>query len=114
MRNTQLFTPFKLRGVELPNRVLISPMSQYSAIDGLVQDWHRFHTAGLARGGPGSAMIEVSAVARDGRGTLGDPAIWSDEQIPGLAELACIMTAHGAVPSIQIGHAGRKASTGKP
>lgn len=114
MRDTKLFTPFKLRGVELPNRVLISPMSQYSAIDGLVQDWHRFHTAGLARGGPGSAMIEVAAVTRDGRGTLGDLGIWSDEQVPGLAELARIMTTHGVVPSIQIGHAGRKASTGRP
>jgi len=59
-------------------------------------------------------MIEVAAVTRDGRGTLGDLGIWSDEQIPGLAELARIMTTHGVVPSIQIGHAGRKASTGRP
>ncbi|CAB3837100.1 NADH:flavin oxidoreductase/NADH oxidase [Achromobacter deleyi] len=114
MRATKLFTPLVLRGVELPNRVLISPMSQYSAIDGLVQDWHRFHTAGLARGGPGCAMIEVAAVTRDGRGTPGDLGIWSDDQIPGLAQLAQIMNTHGVVPAIQIGHAGRKASTGRP
>ncbi len=114
MLATKLFTPFKLRGIELPNRVLISPMSQYSAVDGMVQDWHRFHTAGLSRGGPGSIMVEVAAVTREGRGTPGDLGIWSDEQIPGLAELAHIMTAHGVVPSIQIGHAGRKASTGRP
>lgn len=68
MRATKLFTPFKLRGIELPNRVLISPMSQYSAVDGMVQDWHRFHTAGLSRGGPGSIMVEVAAVTREGRG----------------------------------------------
>lgn len=114
MRATRLFTPLMLRGVELPNRVLISPMSQYSAIDGLAQDWHRFHTAGLARGGPGSIMLEVAAVTREGRGTPGDLGIWCDGQIPGLAELARIMAAHGVVPAIQIGHAGRKASTGRP
>ncbi|KDD63039.1 oxidoreductase, FAD/FMN dependent domain protein, partial [Bordetella bronchiseptica OSU553] len=112
--NTKLFAPLSLRGVVLPNRVLISPMSQYSAVDGVVQDWHRYHVAGMARGYPGSVMLEVAAVTRDGRGTPGDLGIWSDEQIAGLAELARIIEAHGVVPAIQIGHAGRKASMQRP
>ncbi|MBN3267675.1 NADH:flavin oxidoreductase / NADH oxidase [Bordetella bronchiseptica] len=112
--NTKLFAPLSLRGVVLPNRVLISPMSQYSAVDGVVQDWHRYHVAGMARGYPGSVMLEVAAVTRDGRGTPGDLGIWSDDQIAGLAELARIIEAHGVVPAIQIGHAGRKASVQRP
>lgn len=114
MNNTRLFSPILLRSVELPNRVLISPMSQYSAVNGVVQDWHRYHIASMARGYPGSVMLEVAAVRRDGRGTPGDLGIWSDDQIPGLNELARIIEAHGSVPAIQIGHAGRKASTQRP
>lgn len=111
---TRLFSKFRLRDVEFPNRVLISPMSQYSAIEGMVQDWHRDHIASLAKGGAGSVMVEASAVTRDGRGTPGDLGIWSSEHVPGLRELASTIARHGGVPAIQIGHAGRKASCQRP
>lgn len=110
----KLFSSWSARGVTFPNRVLISPMSQYSAVEGQVQDWHRFHVAAMARGGPGSVMLEVAAVERDGRGTIGDLGIWCDEQLEGLTELARIIEMHGSVPAIQIGHAGRKASMQRP
>lgn len=114
MTSSRLFSPLKLREVELPNRVMISPMSQYSAVEGVVQDWHRHHIVSLSRGYPGSVMLEVAAVTRDGRGTAGDLGIWSDDQLPGLTELADIIKAHGSIPAIQIGHGGRKASSQRP
>nr|AFK73189.1 old yellow enzyme OYE5 [Achromobacter sp. JA81] len=89
-------------------------MSQYSAVEGKVQPWHREHTLAQARGGAAAFMVEASAVTRDGRGTWGDLGIWNDNHIEGLRELADIIARQGAIPAIQIGHAGRKASTQRP
>ncbi len=114
MSVNKLFSQYLLGGVVFPNRVLISPMSQYSAIDGFVQDWHHQHINRMVAGYPGCVMVEVAAVKRDGRGTIGDLGIWSDEHIPGLKKLAEIIQSHNAIPAIQIGHAGRKASMSCP
>lgn len=111
---THLFSAKRLRGVVFPNKVVISPMSQYSAVNGHVQEWHIQHIGGLARGGPGCVMVEVASVSPDGRGTAGDLGIWADSHAHGLSELARIIEVNGAVPAIQIGHAGRKASMQRP
>jgi len=109
-----LFTPITLRGVTAPNRVVISPMCQYSAIDGLPTDWHRQHISTLAAGGAGVVIMEASAVQQAGRITYGDMGIWSDAQGKALEPLAQTIRASGSVPAIQIGHAGRKASMQRP
>jgi 2,4-dienoyl-CoA reductase-like NADH-dependent reductase (Old Yellow Enzyme family) len=109
-----LFTPFTLKGVTLRNRIAVPPMCQYSAIDGLINDWHQAHYAGIARGGPGLVIVEATAVSPDGRISPGDLGIWSDAQAAGLAQVALAIKAGGAVAGIQIAHAGRKASANKP
>lgn len=110
----QLFTPLTLRGVTLRNRVAISPMCQYSAVDGIANDWHFAHLARFALGGAGLVCVEASAVARDGRITHGDLGLWADEQVAPLRRIADFLKAHGAVPAIQLAHAGRKASMQRP
>ncbi|PLR31427.1 NADH:flavin oxidoreductase [Chimaeribacter californicus] len=110
----QLFTPFTLKSVTLKNRIAVPPMCQYSAVDGLVNDWHRVHYAGLARGGAGLVIVEATAVAPEGRITPGDLGIWNDEQAAELANIAKAIKEAGAVPGIQIAHAGRKASANAP
>jgi 2,4-dienoyl-CoA reductase-like NADH-dependent reductase (Old Yellow Enzyme family) len=109
-----LFTPLVLRGVELRNRVVVSPMCQYQAIDGLVQDWHHAHHARFALGGVGAAFVEATAVSPEGRITHGCTGLWSDSHIAGLERIVRLYEAYGAVPGIQIGHAGRRASCARP
>lgn len=109
-----LFTPFTARGLTLRNRIVISPMCQYSAEDGHPTAWHRVHLGKLAAGGPGMVVLEATAVEARGRITYGDLGIWSDAHIDGLAKLADLIRVHGAVPGIQLGHAGRKASAQRP
>ena len=109
-----LFQPLALRGVTLKNRIVVSPMCQYSALDGQINDWHRGHHTTLARGGVGLVIVEATAVEERGRITHGDTGLWNDDQFAGLAEIAAIIARHGATPGIQIGHAGRKASTQRP
>jgi 2,4-dienoyl-CoA reductase-like NADH-dependent reductase (Old Yellow Enzyme family) len=111
---SSLFDTYKLRSVELRNRIVVSPMCNYSAIDGVVTDWHRVHYAGLARGGAGLVIVEASSVSPEGRITPGDVGIWNDEQADALAEIATSIKSHGAVPGIQLAHAGRKASANRP
>jgi 2,4-dienoyl-CoA reductase-like NADH-dependent reductase (Old Yellow Enzyme family) len=111
---TMLFSPMDVRSVRLPNRILISPMCQYSAHDGYAADWHTVHVGKLAHGGAGTVMLEATAVDKRGRGTFGDLGIWDDAQVPGLRALASLIDAAGAVPAIQIGHAGRKAGSQRP
>ena len=107
-----LFTPLKLRELELPNRVVISPMCQYSATDGLANDWHFQHLGRFA--GAGLVFTEATAVEARGRITHGDLGIWSDDHAAPLRRIARYLKNRGAVPGIQLAHAGRKASSRRP
>jgi len=111
---SELFSPFTLKDVTLRNRVAVPPMCQYSAEGGFVTDWHEAHYAGIARGGAGLVIVEATGVSPEGRITPGCPGLWRDEQVEGMARIARAIKAAGAVPGIQIGHAGRKASANKP
>ncbi|MGH8746647.1 MAG: NADH:flavin oxidoreductase/NADH oxidase [Burkholderiales bacterium] len=109
-----LFTPVALRGVTLKNRVVISPMCQYSAVDGHASDWHLVHLGRFALGGAAMVFTEATAIEARGRITHGDLGLWSDEHVPGLRRVAAFLRANGAVPAIQLAHAGRKASMQRP
>lgn len=111
---SKLFTPFKLKDVTLRNRIAVPPMCQYSAIDGVPNDWHLAHYTGLARGGAGLVIVEATGVSADGRITPGCTGIWNDAQLAEHAKIAAAIKKAGAVPGIQIGHAGMKASANKP
>ncbi|KWR89434.1 NADH:flavin oxidoreductase/NADH oxidase [Cupriavidus sp. IDO] len=109
-----LFDSFTLNGVTLRNRIAASPMCQYSAIDGSVTDWHLPHYTGLARGGAGLVVVEATAVSPEGRITPGDLGLWSDTHTAGVATIAGAISDAGAVPGIQLAHAGRKAGCTPP
>jgi 2,4-dienoyl-CoA reductase-like NADH-dependent reductase (Old Yellow Enzyme family) len=109
-----LFEPFKLKDVTLRNRIAVPPMCQYSAEDGLINDWHHVHLAGLARGGAGLLIVEATAVSPEGRITPGCTGIWNDAQAQAFVPVVQAIKAAGAVPGIQIAHAGRKASANRP
>jgi len=109
-----LFSRFKLKDIELRNRIAVPPMCQYSAVDGLTNDWHLAHYTALARGGAGLVIVEATGVSPEGRITPACLGLWSDEHIAGLAQIAAAIKKAGAVPGIQIGHAGRKASANRP
>ncbi len=111
-----LFTPFEVRDVTARNRVMVSPMCQYSceAGDGLATDWHRVHLGSRAVGGAGIVMTEATAVTPRGRISPQDLGVWSDAHAEALAPVAGFVADHGAVPGIQLAHAGRKASTRRP
>jgi len=109
-----LFTPMPLRGVEFPNRIAVSPMSQYAADDGYANDWHLTHLGRFALGGAGLVYTEATGVTREGRRTHGDLGLWEDGQIDELARIAGFLKKQGAVPGIQLAHAGRKASERRP
>ncbi|MGE0536757.1 MAG: NADH:flavin oxidoreductase/NADH oxidase [Pirellulales bacterium] len=109
-----LLSPLVLRGVTLRNRIVMSPMCQYSADEGLANDWHLVHLGSRAAGGVALIFVEATAVTRDGRISPGDMGIWSDEHIEPLARIARFVDAQGAVAGIQLAHAGRKASCEPP
>ena len=109
-----LFQPFKLKDVSLRNRIAIPPMCQYMAIDGVVNEWHQVHYPALARGGAGLLIVEATAVSPEGRITPGCTGLWNDTQTEALAPIAAAIKAAGAVPGIQLAHAGRKASANRP
>jgi 2,4-dienoyl-CoA reductase-like NADH-dependent reductase (Old Yellow Enzyme family) len=111
---TKLFTPFSLKSVTLRNRIAVPPMCQYSAHDGVTNDWHLAHYTTLARGGAGLVIVEATAVSPEGRITPGCTGLWNDEQVIGMANIASAIKAGGAVPGIQIGHAGWKGSANRP
>jgi 2,4-dienoyl-CoA reductase-like NADH-dependent reductase (Old Yellow Enzyme family) len=114
MPQPPLFSPLRLRGITFKNRVLISPMCQYSATDGMVNDWHLVHLGKFAQGGAGIVMAEATAVTPEGRITHGDLGLWHDGQIAPLARIAAFIRDNGAVPAIQLAHAGRKGSMQRP
>lgn len=110
-----LFTPFKLRSLELPNRIVIAPMCQYSADDGRATDWHIAHLGQLAMSGAGLLVIEATAVEPIGRITAGCLGLWDDATEAALARVLTAIRPIASMPiAIQLGHAGRKASSGRP
>jgi 2,4-dienoyl-CoA reductase-like NADH-dependent reductase (Old Yellow Enzyme family) len=114
MGEPDLFTPVSFRDVRLRNRIAVSPMCQYSCEDGMATDWHFVHLGSRAIGGAGLVMTEAAAVEARGRISPSDLGIWNDDQIAPLARIARFIESQGAVPGIQIAHAGRKASTAPP
>jgi 2,4-dienoyl-CoA reductase-like NADH-dependent reductase (Old Yellow Enzyme family) len=109
-----LFDTFTLRGVTLRNRIGISPMCQYSSIDGMPNDWHFAHLGARAVGGAGLVITEATAVEPRGRISPQDAGIWSDEHIEPWGRVAKFITEMGSVAGMQLAHAGRKASTAAP
>ncbi len=96
------------------NRIVVSPMCQYSSEDGFASDWHLVHLGSRAVGGAGIILTEAAAVSPEGRISYADLGIWKDEQVAGLARIAAFLREQGAVPGIQLAHAGRKAATTRP
>jgi 2,4-dienoyl-CoA reductase-like NADH-dependent reductase (Old Yellow Enzyme family) len=109
-----LFSPMTLRGTTFRNRAWVSPMCQYSAVDGVPDDWHLAHLGARATGGAGLVMSEATAVTPEGRISPGDTGIWSQEQADVWARIVAFVRGQGAVAGIQLAHAGRKASTAAP
>lgn len=111
---SKLFAPFTLRSVTFPHRIFVSPMCQYSSEDGMPNDWHFVHLGSRAIGGAAMVCVEASGVTPVGRITPWDAGLWNAEQAKAWGRVAAFIRAHGSVPGIQIAHAGRKASCGKP
>jgi 2,4-dienoyl-CoA reductase-like NADH-dependent reductase (Old Yellow Enzyme family) len=111
---SELFTPITLRGTEIRNRVWVSPMCQYSATDGMPDDWHLVHLGSFARGGAGLVLTEATTVVPEGRISPEDTGIWNDAQAQAWARIVDFLHAQGATAGIQLAHAGRKASTYAP
>ena len=109
-----LFTPFPLRSLTLRNRIMVAPMCQYSSVDGLAHDWHLVHLGSRAVGGAAVVMTEATAVEARGRISPQDLGIWDDQHLPMLSRITAFIAEQGAIPAIQLAHAGRKASTLRP
>jgi len=109
-----LFDEIRIRDVRIRNRIVVSPMCQYSAQDGHVTDWHLVHLGKFAQGGAGVVFVEATAVEKRGRITHGDTGIWDDAQVAGLQRISAFVKSQGAVPALQLAHAGRKASMARP
>ena len=110
-----LFAPLRLREVELENRIVVSPMCQYSATDGVVGDWHLVHLGSRAVGGAGLLFTEMTDVSRDGRITLGCAGMWNDEQMEAWRKIVDFVHANSAAKiAMQLAHAGRKGSCNLP
>jgi 2,4-dienoyl-CoA reductase-like NADH-dependent reductase (Old Yellow Enzyme family) len=109
-----LFSPFQQRSLTLPNRIVVSPMCQYSSVDGYATDWHLVHLGSRAIGGAGTVFTEAAAVSPEGRITPGDLGIYKDDHVPMLTRITRFLKEHGSIPGIQLAHAGRKASMVPP
>ena len=109
-----IFDPLPIRGITLPNRMVVSPMCEYSSEDGFANDWHLVHLGSRAVGGAGLVFTEATAVTPEGRISPEDLGIWSDAHIEFLARIVRFIKSQGAVPGMQLAHAGRKGSTYKP
>jgi 2,4-dienoyl-CoA reductase-like NADH-dependent reductase (Old Yellow Enzyme family) len=108
---SKLFTPFRLKDITLRNRIVVSPMCQYSCVDGFATDWHLVHLGSRAVGGAALIIQEATAVSPEGRISADDLGIWKDEHLEKLTTINVFIRQQGAVPGIQLAHAGRKAST---
>lgn len=109
-----LFTPLEIRGVRLRNRIVVSPMCQYSCEDGLANDWHLVHLGSRAVGGAGAVIAEATAVTPEGRISPEDLGLWNDGQVEPLTRIFRFLESQGCVPGIQLSHAGRKAAVAPP
>ncbi|CAN5401523.1 NADH:flavin oxidoreductase/NADH oxidase [soil metagenome] len=109
-----LFTPLALRSVTLRNRILVSPMCQYSSVDGFATNWHLVHLGSRAVGGAAAVIAEATAVSPEGRISPHDLGIWKDAHVEQLSGIARFIAEQGSVPGIQLAHAGRKASVDAP
>jgi 2,4-dienoyl-CoA reductase-like NADH-dependent reductase (Old Yellow Enzyme family) len=109
-----LFTPLNIKNLTLKNRIVVSPMCQYSAKDGFANDWHLVHLGGRAVGGASLIIQEATSVSPEGRISAADLGIWSDEHIPFLQRINEFIVKNGSVPGVQLAHAGRKASFDVP
>jgi 2,4-dienoyl-CoA reductase-like NADH-dependent reductase (Old Yellow Enzyme family) len=109
-----LFSPLKIRDITFRNRVFVSPMCQYSSVEGMPTDWHMVHLGSRAVGGAGLVMVEATAVVPEGRISPTDSGIWTDAHAEAFKSIAKFIKEHGAAPAIQLAHAGRKASTAAP
>lgn len=112
--SSQLFSPLSIKNITLKNRIAISPMCQYSAIDGFANNWHLVHLGSRAIGGAGLIIQEATAVSPEARISPEDLGIWKDEHIEKLKEITAFIKSQDAVPGIQLAHAGRKASVSSP
>lgn len=111
---SHLFEPLALRSITLTNRIAVSPMCQYSSLDGFANDWHLVHLGSRAAGGAGLVLTEATAVTPQGRISPNDLGIWHDDHIEFLARIVHFIEQRGSVAGIQLAHAGRKASTPPP
>ena len=111
---SHLFAPLSLRSVTVRNRLWVSPMCQYSAVDGMPQEWHHTHLAQFASGGAGMVIAEATAVCPEGRISREDTGLWTDAQRDAWAPIVAAIRRRGAVAAVQLAHAGRKASTWSP
>lgn len=111
---SHLFTPLTLKSVTLRNRIGVSPMCMYSSEDGVASDWHLVHLGSFARGGAGLVIAEATAVSPEGRITPGDAGIWAEKHLEPIARINRFVKSQGAVPGIQLAHAGRKAGAARP
>ena len=111
---SKLFEPLALRGFTARNRIMVSPMQMYASPDGRATDFHLVHLGRFALGGAGMVIAEATAIEPAGRIASADLGLWSDDQAPPLARVAEFLRAYGAVPGIQLIHAGRKAATQAP
>lgn len=111
---SHLFSPLTVRDTTFRNRAWVAPMCQYSSVDGLPSDWHLVHLGSFARGGAGLVLQEATAVTPEGRISPADAGIWSDEHASAYERITRFVADQGAVPGIQLAHAGRKASTQRP
>jgi len=109
-----LFQPFQVRDLTLRNRIVVSPMCQYTAVDGVMNDWHHVHLTSFARGGFGMVIFEATGVEARGRITHGCTGLWNDEQVMAMKPIIASVKAGGAATCLQIAHAGRKASCQRP
>src|SRR5213592_2977972 len=109
-----LFDSFTIRDLEFSNRVFVSPMCEYSSVNGYANDWHLVHLGSRAVGGYGLVIAEATAVEARGRITPDDAGLWEERQIEPLARIVRFCRERGAVSGIQLAHAGRKASTTRP
>ncbi|PBQ31119.1 NADPH dehydrogenase NamA [Sphingobacteriaceae bacterium] len=110
----ELFTPVQIKSITIKNRLVVSPMCQYSSLDGFAGEWHLVHLGSRAVGGAGLVFTEATAVVPEGRISPSDLGIWKDEHIEHLKRITTFVETHGAVPGIQLAHAGRKSSMESP